>query len=237
MSATTIWTALGGYYAGATTYFFAVGWLYLKSNEAAIMMEAFDLAILDPKAALVGSVWSAPPARRLAGLAAVSCLAHRGWPLPRLPSGRYWRGLRGSDGQRPGRSKSRGGSGFEDVQPKGNKPMKTLLFATAALTLATAAQAQDSHFVNGYTRADGAYVAPHYQTNPDATRNNNWSTLGNVNPYTGQEGTRPPDGQSGYGYAPPRGQSSFGQPAPGSLSAHPYNNSSFGNGGPDPYPH
>jgi hypothetical protein len=34
-------------------------------------------------------------------------------------------------------------------------------------------------------------VAPHYQTNPNTTRLDNWSTRGNVNPYTGAMGTKP----------------------------------------------
>lgn len=43
--------------------------------------------------------------------------------------------------------------------------------------------------VDGYTRRDGTYVAPHQRTNPDSSRLNNYSTEGNVNPYTGQAGT------------------------------------------------
>jgi hypothetical protein len=46
--------------------------------------------------------------------------------------------------------------------------------------------------VSGYTRSNGTYVAPHYRTAPDATKLNNWSTKGNVNPYTGKAGTKDP---------------------------------------------
>lgn len=54
-------------------------------------------------------------------------------------------------------------------------------------------------FVNGYYRHDGIYVAPHHRTSPDNTINNNWSTQGNVNPYTGRAGTIPQNPyQSGY---------------------------------------
>lgn len=66
--------------------------------------------------------------------------------------------------------------------------MKALLFAAAALS-ATVASAQASHSVKGYVRSDGTYVAPHYQTNPDGNRFNNYSTQGNYNPHTGQIGT------------------------------------------------
>ena len=44
--------------------------------------------------------------------------------------------------------------------------------------------------VRGYYRSNGAYVAPHYRSDPDGSRANNWSTYGNVNPYTGRRGTR-----------------------------------------------
>jgi len=47
-----------------------------------------------------------------------------------------------------------------------------------------------SHSVSGYTRSNGTYVAPHHATNPDSTTSNNWSHQGNVNPYTGQAGTK-----------------------------------------------
>lgn len=47
-----------------------------------------------------------------------------------------------------------------------------------------------SHSVKGYTTKNGSYVAPHYRTNPNATRYDNWSTKGNVNPYTGRYGTK-----------------------------------------------
>ena len=57
-------------------------------------------------------------------------------------------------------------------------------------------------FVNGYTRRDGTYVQPHMRSAPDSSFNNNWSTSPNVNPYTGQQGTRQPklfDGDGGLG--------------------------------------
>lgn len=49
-----------------------------------------------------------------------------------------------------------------------------------------------SHSVRGHVTRSGTYVQPHRATNPDSTRLNNWSTRGNVNPYTGQPGTRSP---------------------------------------------
>src|SRR6185369_4788225 len=53
--------------------------------------------------------------------------------------------------------------------------------------------------VNGYFKSNGTYVQPHYRSAPDGNFNNNWSTKGNVNPYTGKQGTKtsPPDGYKG----------------------------------------
>jgi hypothetical protein len=51
------------------------------------------------------------------------------------------------------------------------------------------------HYVHGYTRRDGAYVHGYHATNPNHTRNDNYSTRGNVNPYTGTAGTKPRDGE------------------------------------------
>lgn len=44
--------------------------------------------------------------------------------------------------------------------------------------------------VRGYFRKDGTYVAGYKRTAPDGNFNNNWSTQGNINPYTGQVGTK-----------------------------------------------
>lgn len=48
----------------------------------------------------------------------------------------------------------------------------------------------EQHVVQGYTRSNGMYVAPHMATNPDHDRSNNLSSRGNTNPYTGARGHR-----------------------------------------------
>jgi opacity protein-like surface antigen len=50
----------------------------------------------------------------------------------------------------------------------------------------------NSHYVQPYTRQDGTYVQGHQQTNPNNTQLDNYGTRGNVNPYTGEFGTRAP---------------------------------------------
>jgi hypothetical protein len=52
-----------------------------------------------------------------------------------------------------------------------------------------------SHVVHGYTRRDGAVVHSYHATNPNGTRNDNYSTRGNVNPYTGKAGAKARDGE------------------------------------------
>lgn len=70
--------------------------------------------------------------------------------------------------------------------------------------------------VRGYYRKDGTYVRPHMRSSPDGNFWNNWSTKGNVNPYTGEMGTKTsPYGGSAV-YSPYSGGSSFapyGMPA------------------------
>lgn len=44
--------------------------------------------------------------------------------------------------------------------------------------------------VKGHVTKSGAYVPPHRRTKADERFSNNWSTKGNVNPYTGKAGSR-----------------------------------------------
>lgn len=75
--------------------------------------------------------------------------------------------------------------------------MKPLTLAVMLLLSASAAHAQ-TH-VNGYYRSNGTYVAPHVRSAPDSSRFNNWSTQGNVNPYTSQQGTVNPWNSNSFG--------------------------------------
>jgi len=96
-----------------------------------------------------------------------------------------------------------------------------LMFAVAVLGLSvglSAAARGGSHYhaprssysshstehVSGYVRKNGTYVAPYYRTAPNSTKLDNWSTKGNVNPYTGKPGTRNvEDPIYSPGYMPP----------------------------------
>lgn len=43
--------------------------------------------------------------------------------------------------------------------------------------------------VKGFTKKNGTYVAPHYKSTPNKSKFDNFSTKGNLNPYTGKKGT------------------------------------------------
>ncbi len=47
-----------------------------------------------------------------------------------------------------------------------------------------------NHAIRGYVKSNGTYVAPSHATNPNGTKLDNWTTRGNVNPYTGKVGTK-----------------------------------------------
>jgi len=50
----------------------------------------------------------------------------------------------------------------------------------------------NSHYVQPHVNSNGTFTQGHYQTNPNHTQLDNYSTRGNYNPYTGQYGTRAP---------------------------------------------
>lgn len=79
--------------------------------------------------------------------------------------------------------------------------MKKVVLALIALSFGTGAFAQT--YVRGYTKRDGTYVAPHYRSSPNSTTSDNWSTRGNVNPYTGKAGTKDPYSSSSSSYSNP----------------------------------
>ena len=67
--------------------------------------------------------------------------------------------------------------------------MKAILLAAVAIVIVTSVAFADT-YVNGYTKSNGTYVQGHYRSDNDGNPSNNYSTYGNTNPYTGQEGTK-----------------------------------------------
>jgi len=82
---------------------------------------------------------------------------------------------------------------FRIVPPRLFRPAVTALLVFIAAVAALADVPVRGHMRNG------RYVRPHMRSNPDGNFWNNWSTIGNRNPYTGQRGTKrtPPDGYGG----------------------------------------
>ncbi|MBF7694180.1 hypothetical protein [Acinetobacter pollinis] len=50
----------------------------------------------------------------------------------------------------------------------------------------------NSSTVSGYTRSNGTYVDSYQRTSPNNTQRDNYSSIGNTNPYTGKQGTHVP---------------------------------------------
>ena len=71
--------------------------------------------------------------------------------------------------------------------------MKKTCVLGVAVLLSWFAVAQAQVSVEPYTRNDGTFVGGHYRSNPDGNPYNNWSYPGNVNPYTGRQGTGEPN--------------------------------------------
>lgn len=74
----------------------------------------------------------------------------------------------------------------------------TAIIGVAAITAAEArggggsSSSGGSHSTSGYVKGNGTYVAPSRATNPNGTKADNYTTKGNVNPYTGAAGTKNP---------------------------------------------
>jgi len=57
----------------------------------------------------------------------------------------------------------------------------------------TAPTQPNVRYQKGYLKSDGAYIEGHYKTQPNDTNSDNFSTSGNLNPYTRQSGNRARD--------------------------------------------
>lgn len=79
--------------------------------------------------------------------------------------------------------------------------LRSLGLAVVLASIVAAPALAGSTYVHSYIKSDGTYVQGHMRSAPDGNFNNNWSTKGNINPYTAQEGTKatPPPSESPYG--------------------------------------
>ncbi|MEA2067075.1 MAG: hypothetical protein U9O65_08310 [Thermotogota bacterium] len=66
--------------------------------------------------------------------------------------------------------------------------MKKLFLALAFIFLFSSIGFADV-WVDGYYRSDGTYVQGYYRSDPNNTVRDNYDYKGNINPYTGEEGS------------------------------------------------
>ncbi|MCE3238978.1 MAG: hypothetical protein K0R24_1959 [Gammaproteobacteria bacterium] len=66
--------------------------------------------------------------------------------------------------------------------------MKLKIITTFITVMVLANIANATQRTNGYVRKNGTYVAPYVSTSPNSSRYDNYSTKGNINPYTGKSG-------------------------------------------------
>ena len=66
------------------------------------------------------------------------------------------------------------------------------LLVLGALVVTGDADAGQGRVRGSINRRTGSYTQPHVRTSPNRTKIDNWSTKGNVNPYTGKKGSRNP---------------------------------------------
>ena len=71
--------------------------------------------------------------------------------------------------------------------------MKKLICITLGILLIAASPSfAKTVRVRSSVTKSGQYRSAHYRTSPNKTKIDNWSTKGNVNPYTGKKGTNKP---------------------------------------------
>ncbi len=68
--------------------------------------------------------------------------------------------------------------------------MKKLILVLAMAFVSVMSFSQNPQYVSGYYKSNGTYVKGYYRTEANNTVIDNWSTKGNVNPYTGEIGTK-----------------------------------------------
>lgn len=74
---------------------------------------------------------------------------------------------------------------------------KIVMLAIAATTVFASTSASSDTYVRGYTRDNGTYVQPYVRSDRNDSREDNYSSKGNTNPYTGQRGSVDTDRDSG----------------------------------------
>lgn len=106
--------------------------------------------------------------------------------------------------------------------------LKRIAFVIIILLISSSSFARDVH-VKEYFRKNGTYVQPHYRSAPDGNPYNNFSTRGNVNPYTGKIGTVDPDNDR---YNHKKSNGSYGYQSDDDISSDTFDNFNHNNDNP-----
>lgn len=83
-----------------------------------------------------------------------------------------------------------GGSSYTPSYSSSSYTKPTSSYSSYKSSYTPSYKSSSDVWVNGYYRSNGTYVNGHYRSKPDGDVWNNWSTYGNVNPYTGKVGTK-----------------------------------------------
>lgn len=65
----------------------------------------------------------------------------------------------------------------------------SLILLVSLLFLAPMGNVEAASRVGGYMKRNGTYVQPHFKTPSNTSKFDNYSTKGNVNPFTGKKGS------------------------------------------------
>lgn len=89
--------------------------------------------------------------------------------------------------------------------------MKKAIVLAAALVALTAVSSFADEYVRGYQKSNGTYVQPYQRTEPDSRRDNNYSSQGNTNPYTGERGSQRNENSNPPAYNKSYGNGQYGR--------------------------
>ncbi len=68
--------------------------------------------------------------------------------------------------------------------------MKKMILSCLFIVLSISNLYAGSSYTKSYIKSNGSYVQGHYKSMPNRTRADNYTTRGNINPYTGSIGTK-----------------------------------------------
>jgi|GEM_PF-818665 len=79
--------------------------------------------------------------------------------------------------------------GTPDMRYRENKALYGSTYSSPSTSFSLPSTTPSYRYQSGYTRSDGTYVSPHYKTRSNNTNWDNYSTIGNTNPFTGKSGS------------------------------------------------